>query len=165
MNIQYQRGALEEKRAINNILQELRDNQPLCPTIASVGSLNQESSHYLMGNVTAALFTSMGVTPPVENPEALGGETLLMMYLRLLGFVYIYHFTVGSLAMFMFATFIGIIHKPVDVYKVTAISSRVIFGILLASLTSIIASYDKTYSFVTSPMIIFTFTLSLLGSM
>jgi hypothetical protein len=166
MEINYNRGALEEKRAIYRILEELRSNQPLCSANDVPGSLNMERSHDLMGNVTVCLFSSMGITLPADGTGTVESDGLLMMYLRLLGFVYLYYFIVTSLAMFCFALFVYLTERRTnEVFVWIAIGTRVLLGVFLASLTAFIINFDLTYTFMTSPMIIFTFSLALLTGM
>ena len=166
MEIKYNRGAFEEKRAIYHILEDLRSNEPLCSANGLTGSLNVERSHHLMGNVTVCLFSSMGITLPADDAAAVNSDGLLMMYLRLLGFVYLYYFTVASLAMFCFALFIYLTERRIErLFVWIAIGTRVVLGIFLATLTAFVINFDLTYTFMTSPMIIFTFSLTLLAGM
>ncbi|PGH16359.1 hypothetical protein AJ80_05209 [Polytolypa hystricis UAMH7299] len=165
MEIHYDRGALEEKRAIEDILQALRDNPPLCSTDTLPGALNLERSHHLMGNVTASLFASKGIMPAVDNPGSLEGTTLLMMYLKLLAFVYVYYFVVASFVMFFLAIFMYITHqRPLKAYTWIAIATRIFLGVLFLCLIGLTSNFEMTYRFMTSPMIIFTFTLALFTS-
>ena len=166
MEINYNHGALEEKHAIYRILEELRSNPPLCSANGVPGSLNMDRSHDLMGNITVCLFSSMGITLPADDVGAADSDALLMMYLRLLGFVYLYYFVVTSLAMFCFALFVYLTERRIRrVFVWIAIGIRVLSGIFLASLTAFVINIDLTYTFMTSPMIIFTFSLTLLAGM
>lgn len=163
MEINYNRGALREKRAIYGILKDLRRNPPLCSVNDAPGSLNLQRSHDLMGNVTVCLFSSMGITLPADDVGAVDSDGLLMMYLRLLGFVYLYYFVVTSLAMFCFACFVYLTERRTGQAVLwMAIGTRVLSGIFLASLTAFVINFDLTYTFMTNPMIIFTFSLTLL---
>lgn len=160
MDIDYTKGALEMQRCIQSILQALRDNPHLCPSINGPGSLTLQRSHDLMGNVTASLFSSMGITPPVDVVES---EKLLMLYLRLLGFVYIYYFVVASFAMFILAAFVFLTQRHTGkIYAWVAIITRVLLGIILLGMVTMVANFRLIYNFMTSPLIIFTFTLALL---
>lgn len=159
MDIDYTKGALKEQRCIQYILQTLRDSPQLCPSMNNPGSLTLQHSHDLMGNVTASLFSSMGITLPVDVVES---EKLLMLYLRLLGFVYIYYFVVASLAMFILAAFVFLTQRHTGrIYAWVAITTRVLLGIILLAMVTIVANFDLIYRFMTSPLIIFTFTLAL----
>ncbi|EDN06175.1 conserved hypothetical protein [Histoplasma mississippiense (nom. inval.)] len=159
MDIDYTKGALKEQRCIQYILQTLRDSPQLCPSMNNPGSLTLQRSHDLMGNVTASLFSSMGITLPVDVVES---EKLLMLYLRLLGFVYIYYFVVASLAMFILAAFVFLTQRHTGrIYAWVAITTRVLLGIILLAMVTIVANFDLIYRFMTSPLIIFTFTLAL----
>ncbi|KAL7358526.1 hypothetical protein ACKS0A_02536 [Histoplasma ohiense] len=159
MDIDYTKGALKEQRSIQYILQTLRDSPQLCPSMNNPGSLTLQRSHDLMGNVTASLFSSMGITLPVDVVES---EKLLMLYLRLLGFVYIYYFVVASFAMFILAAFVFLTQLHTGrIYAWVAIATRVLLGIILLAMVTIVANFDLIYRFMTSPLIVFTFTLAL----
>ncbi|KAG5290825.1 hypothetical protein I7I50_00694 [Histoplasma capsulatum G186AR] len=159
MDIDYTKGALKEQRCIQYILQTLRDSPQLCPSMNNPGSLTLQRSHDLMGNVTASLFSSMGITLPLDVVES---EKLLMLYLRLLGFVYIYYFVVASFAMFILAAFVFLTQRHTGrIYAWVAITTRVLLGIILLAMVTIVANFDLIYRFMTSPLIIFTFTLAL----
>ncbi|KLJ07819.1 hypothetical protein EMPG_16712 [Blastomyces silverae] len=160
MDIDYTKAGLEEQRCIQSILQDLRNNPQLCPSINGPGSLTHQHSHDLMGNVTTSLFSSMGITLPVGVVES---EKLLMLYLRLLGFVYIYYFVVASFAMFILAAFVFLTQRHAGkIYTWVAITTRVLLGIILLGMVAMVANFRLIYSYMTSPLIIFTFTLALL---
>ncbi|OJD15533.1 hypothetical protein AJ78_04229 [Emergomyces pasteurianus Ep9510] len=160
MDIDYNKGTLLEQRCIQSMLQALRDSPRLCPSINGPGSLTLQLSHDLMGNVTASLFSSMGITLPVDVVES---EKLLMLYLRLLGFVYIYYFFVASFAMFILAAFVFLTQRHTGkIYIWVAITARVLLGIILLCMITMVANFRLVYSFMTSPLIIFSFTLALL---
>jgi hypothetical protein len=85
-----------------------------------------------------------------------------MMYVKLLGFVYVYYFIVTAFAMFIFSIFIFLTRTHIrTLFKNIAIGARVFLGVFLISLTAITVDFDLTYSFMTCPMILFTFTLTL----
>ncbi|OAX83221.1 hypothetical protein ACJ72_02421 [Emergomyces africanus] len=160
MDINYAKGALDEQRCIQSMLQALRDSPRLCPSINGPGSLTLQRSHDLMGNVTASLFSSMGITLPVKVVES---EKLLMLYLRLLGFVYIYYFVVAAFAMFILAAFVFLTQRHTGkIYTWVAITTRVLLGTILLGLITMVANFRLVYGFMTSPLIIFSFTLALL---
>jgi hypothetical protein len=164
MEINYGHNAFHQKTCIESILQSLRDSPPLCPTAHSPGALDQQTAHDLMGNVTVALFSSMGITP-IEDLDSVPSDKLLVMYLKLLGFVFIYYVTATSLIMFMFAVFIFLAQRDASsTYRHVTIGIRVALGCALLSVMSLLANFRLVYSFMTSPMILFVFTLALLGS-
>jgi hypothetical protein len=163
MEINYGHKAFRQKTCIESILQSLRDRPPLCPTTESPGALDQQTAHDLMGNVTVALFSSMGITP-IEDLDSVPSDKLLAMYLKLLGFVFIYYIAATALIMFMFAVFIFLAqHNANSTYRRVTIGIRVALGCALLSLLSLLANFRLVYSFMTSPMILFVFTLALLG--
>ncbi|KAK2741882.1 hypothetical protein FQN57_005441 [Myotisia sp. PD_48] len=164
MEINYNRGALVEKNSIQDILWMLRKSPFLCPVGMTDGALDMQTSHHLMGNVTVALFSSMGINPPEGDIVPHRSDQLLMMYLKLLGFVFLYYFTVASLAMFMFAVFFYVGHydEVENSYRTRATIMRVILGCSLLSIIAVTTNFDKAYKFMTSPMILFTVTLALL---
>ncbi|ODH52590.1 hypothetical protein GX48_01370 [Paracoccidioides brasiliensis] len=160
MDIDYSQGAKDEQRCIQSILQALRDNPPLCSSDDGPGALTLQRSHDLMGNVTASLFSSMGITPATHMVDS---DKLLMLYLEMLGFVYMYYFIVASAAMFIFAAFVFLTQRHTGkIYSWVAITTRVLLGILLLGMVAIVTNFRLVYSFMTNPMIIFTFTLVLL---
>ncbi|KAK2810176.1 hypothetical protein FQN50_003146 [Emmonsiellopsis sp. PD_5] len=158
MDIDYSH-AVEEHTHIQSILHALRDNPPLCPDGDGRGSLTLERSHDLMGNVTVSLFSSMGITP-ADN--ALESGKVLMTYLQLLGFVYIYYFVVAALAMFILAAFVYLTQRHTGrLYVWSGVGIRVLLGAMLLGMTFIVFDFERTYKFMTSAVIIFTFTLAL----
>ncbi|KAL1963830.1 hypothetical protein VTN77DRAFT_7761 [Rasamsonia byssochlamydoides] len=167
MEIDYSHGAQQEKLAINFILNSLWDTPNLCPGNGTTNSstefgLTAEASQNLMGNVTVSLFSSMGITPSKGALAQFGSTQLLMMYINLLGFVYMYYFVGVALAMMHFAVFTFLTRRhPNQVHNGIAIGTRLVFGIFLLSLVSFTWNFDLTYFFMTSPMIIFTFSLTL----
>ncbi|PGG99446.1 hypothetical protein AJ79_08520 [Helicocarpus griseus UAMH5409] len=161
MDIDYTH-APREQHAIQSILQTLRHStMQLCPSEFGPGSLSPQVSHDLMGNVTASLFASMGILPPHHVVE---GGKLLMSYLRLLGFVFIYYFIVAGFAMFILAAFVFLTRRHTGkVYTSVAVVTRILLGILLVGIVAMVTNFRLVYKFMTSPMIIFTFTLALLA--
>lgn len=156
MEIKYNRGdALNEKNAIQNILLSLRESSQLCQSVTGPGSLDFDRSHDLIGNVTVALFASMGLAPRADSDGyddgvgyGTGGmptdsEQVLMMYLQLLGFVFLYYFIVASLAIFMFSIFIFLTYRRSGSgHKLYAVASRVVLGGALLSLIAVMTNFE-----------------------
>jgi hypothetical protein len=164
MEIDYTRGATEEKKAIDRIIDSLWSNPNfLCPgNDSAYYLLTNDRATDLLGNVTVSLFSSMGITPSTDDLSQFSSRTLLMMYIYLLGFVYVYYFIVTSLAMVHFAVFVFLTRRhPRRLYNGIAIGVRAVFAVLLMSLASFTRDFDLTYHFMTSPIIIYTFTLTL----
>ncbi|KKA23186.1 hypothetical protein T310_2779 [Rasamsonia emersonii CBS 393.64] len=166
MEIDFSKGALQERLAINLILNSLWDNPQLCPDNSTTNStdyaLTQVQARNLMGNVTVSLFASMGITPTKGDLSRFGSSTLLMMYVNLLGFVYMYYFVTVALSMGYFAAFVHLTKRhPRPLHNGIAIGVRVLLGLFLLALVSFSRNFDLTYFFMTSPIIIFTFALAL----
>lgn len=165
MEIDYNRGAIKEKAAISAILEDL-PRRPLCPntTVVAAYSLTDDRIDDLMGNVTAALFSSMGLNPAEgTDVSQLNNVQLLRMYVGVLGFVYVYYFIVASLAMLLFAAFVALARRHTrKAYVVVGIVVRVVLAILLCGLISFASHFRLAYSFMTSPTILYAFTFVLL---
>lgn len=166
MEIDFSKGALQERFAINFILNSLWNSSQLCPDNSTTNStdygLTQARARSLMGNVTVSLFASMGITPTKGDLSRFGSSTLLMMYVNLLGFVYMYYFASVSLSMGYFAAFVHITKRhPRPLHNAIAIGVRVLLGVFLLALVTFSRNFDLTYFFMTSPIIIFTFALAL----
>lgn len=165
MEIDYGGRNLKEKEFIDTIIETL-SIQPLCPVEGSTYySLTHDRANDLMGNVTVALFSSMGITPPTEDDiSQLDSGKLLMMYVKLLGFVYVYFFVVAALAMILFSIFVFLTRRHLRMlYRGVAVGTRIVLAVFLASFIAFMDNFDLAYSFMTSPMILFTFTLTLLA--
>ena len=156
MEIDFSRGALEEKKTIESFLNALRSSPYIiCP--GNQNSLTKTQVDDLVSNVTVSLFSSMGITTDESSHER-----KIVRYFRLLGFVYIYYFVVTSLAIAHFSLFVLLAHRhPRKLYRGIAFITRLVLAILLMSLASFIRYFSLTFYFMTSPMIIFTFTLTL----
>ncbi|KAL4883761.1 nineteen complex-related protein 2-domain-containing protein [Aspergillus karnatakaensis] len=165
MEIDYNRGAIGEQMAINDILNDL-PNHRLCPVNGTIGfRLTRNLFNDLVGNVTSALFASMRIVPPRSaHVNTLDSSQLLRMYVELLGFVYVYFFGVASLAMFLFAAF-GFLARRHDKPWAMAIgvAVRILSGVFLACLTVFAKHFELAYSFMKSPTILYAFTFVLLG--
>ncbi|KAL4784707.1 hypothetical protein BJX76DRAFT_213055 [Aspergillus varians] len=165
MEIQYSQGAIDEQKAIYDILNDL-PNHRLCPVNGTIGfKLISDMYHHLVGNVTSALFASMRIVPPRNaHLSIMDSSQLLRMYVELLGFVYVYFFLVASLAMFIFAAF-GLLARRHDKPMAMAIgvAVRIVSGVFLACLTIFAKHFELAYSFMKSPTILYAFTFVLLG--
>lgn len=165
MEIDYNRGATKERAAISAILEEL-PRRPFCPGGSSPAALaiSDDRIGDLLGNVTAALFSSMGVHP-AEGIDIiqLNNIQLLQMYMKLLGFVYVYFFSVASLAMLLYAAFAMLSrrHKR-KAYLTVAVSVRIVLASFLCGLVSFTGHFWLAYSFMMSPTILYAFTFVLL---
>ncbi|PYI35041.1 hypothetical protein BP00DRAFT_412567 [Aspergillus indologenus CBS 114.80] len=164
MEINYSRGAINEQISISRLLDDL-PYQPLCPSDGpDEFSATSDLLSNLVGNVTAALFSSMGIMPS-KNADigSMGSDRLLRMYMELLSFVYVYYFAVASLAMFFFAAFVLLTRRHArGICAAISVAVRVCFGIFLAGLISFSRHFPLVYSFMTSPAILYAFTLILL---
>ena len=165
MEINYNRGALREKQAISNILVDLAKG-PLCPAERgrSITVLSSNRMNDLMGNVTAALFSSMGITPPEQQDiSQLNSAQLLRVYMGVLGFVYVYFFVVAALAMGLFAAF-GLLARRHQrkLYVGIGAAVRIFLAMVLGGMILFAARFSLAYTFMTSPAILYAFTLVLL---
>ncbi|PLB34381.1 uncharacterized protein BDW47DRAFT_120426 [Aspergillus candidus] len=165
MEINYSRGAIAQEIAIAEILGDL-PNHPLCMTSEVISySVTNKLLNDLVGNVTAALFTSMGVMPSKgSRMDQMTSDQLLRMYMEVLGFVYMYFFAVASLAMFLFAAFVSLAHSRSRPRREIGIriGVRMALGMILACLVGFIRYFALAYAFMTSPVIMYAFTFTLL---
>ncbi|KAI9367854.1 nineteen complex-related protein 2-domain-containing protein [Aspergillus egyptiacus] len=165
MEIEYNRGAINEQKAIYEILDDL-PNHRLCPPNGTIGfRLTRNLFNNLVGNVTSALFASMRIVPPQSaDVSSMDSSQLLRMYVELLGFVYVYFFIVASLAMFLFAAF-GLLARRHDTpfAMVVGVAVRIVLGVVLASLTTFAKKFEIAYAFMKSPTILYAFTFVLLA--
>ncbi|KAJ5641491.1 hypothetical protein N7490_005491 [Penicillium lividum] len=164
MEIPFSRGATQEWAAISSLLDDL-SNQPLCSDPGTFSSIHkQDIFSDLMGNVTAALFSSMDIIPPVKvDIGLLDSHQLLRMYMKLLAFVYIYFFAGASLSMGLLSAFTILARRHERrLHLGLSIAVRALLAISLASLVSFASHFQLAYSFMTSPIILYAFTLPLL---
>ncbi|KAL5361729.1 nineteen complex-related protein 2-domain-containing protein [Aspergillus floccosus] len=164
MEINYSHGAIIQQMTIDEILNDLPFG-PLCPDDGlDEYPVTRDRLNSLLGNVTAALFTSMGLIPAEDtNIDEMSSSQLLGMYVGLLGFVYEYFFIVASIVMFLFATFVLLCHRHSSCTALAiAMSARLILGMVLASFVLFIRDFGLAYSFMTSPVILYAFTFILL---
>lgn len=167
MVIDYSKGAMHEQIAISGIVGEL-SNGPLCladDNPSATHGLTNERVNDLMGNVTAALFSSMGITPSEnENISQLDSNQLLRMYMEVLGFVYVYHFATAALTMVLFASFALVARRYRSrMHTNFGVAVRLVLAVFLAGLCFFARSFALAFSFMTSPAILYAFTLILLG--
>ncbi|KAJ5232490.1 hypothetical protein N7468_005446 [Penicillium chermesinum] len=166
MEIPFSRGATQEWKAISSLLEDLA-HQPLCPDRTEHGLASLQYNEFLfgdlMGNVTAALFSSMGITPTgAGDISLLDSEELLQMCMKVLAFVYIYFFVVASLSMGLFSAFTLLARRHDERFYLGLSSSfRIILAIALASLISFAGHFPLAYAFMTSPVILYAFTMML----
>lgn len=164
MEIPFSRGATQEWISISSILEDLAE-QPLCPESGTSSWIYTEDLFRdLVGNVTAALFSSMNITPSTKvDLSLLDSQQMLQMYMKVLGFVYVYFFTVASVSMSLFTAFLVLSqrHKrPLHLFL--SMVMRIFLAVSLASLVSFASHFPLAYSFMTSPVILYAFTLTLL---
>ncbi|KAJ5114502.1 hypothetical protein NUU61_000261 [Penicillium alfredii] len=165
MEIPFSRGATQEWAAISSLLEDIAE-QPLCPETGTRHFLQMEDLvDDLMGNVTAALFSSMGIIPTVKGDiSLLDPDQLLQMYMKVLAFVYKYFFSVASLSMCLLAIFLALARRHErQLYLVLSIGIRFVLAIVLASLVSFASHFPLAYAFMTSPIILYAVTLTLLA--
>jgi hypothetical protein len=165
MEINFSRGAMEEKKAIESIINTLSSRpELLCPrNQTAYFSLTQDQAYALLGNVTVSLFSTLGITPSTDRFRNIGGLALVTEYFELIRFVFVYYFVAISLAIAHFSLFMLLAHRHTrKLHRAIAISARLALAIILASLTSLAKTYGNLpYYVMTSPIIVFTFALTL----
>ncbi|KAL1958051.1 hypothetical protein VTO42DRAFT_5263 [Malbranchea cinnamomea] len=164
MNIDYYRHrVLQEMSAIDLTIQSLRDHLPLCPTNGIPGFLDHEISQNLMKFVTVSLFATIGMEAPVGNTSSVGSDELLAMYLKQLGFVLVYYIILAAMTMFMFAAFVVLVQGKINrVRRAVMVGIRLVLGCALMSLMAITADSSMADALMTSPWVLFIFTVALL---
>lgn len=161
MEINFNRAHTQES-TIRRILDSLQASPSLCVQDNSVGSVPTQLLASLMGNVTAALFSSMKLTPPEIDPGHVDNHILMMEYVKFFEFIYLYYFVVASVTMFLFAAFVLLtLRHPRPLFRGIAVGTRIVLGFFLLSLTFFVKSLPLTYKFMTSPIILFVFPLTL----
>lgn len=167
MEIEYSKGAAFEKAAIFDILEELSDGR-LCPANVNPSAayeLTSDRMNDLMGNVTAALFSTMGIKP-LENQDIsqLDSTDILKMYMEVLGFVYVYYFVAATLTMGLFAAFVALARRHKTRLRIgIGVAVRIVLAMILAGLCFFAGRFALAYSFMTSPAILYAFTLMVLA--
>lgn len=161
MEINYNRAHAQES-TVRRILDSLRASPSLCVQDNSGGTVPTQLLGSLTGNVTTALFSSMKLTPPEIDPGHVDNRILMMEYVKFFEFVYLYYFVVASITMFLFAAFVLLtLRHPRPLFRGIAVGTRIVLGIFLLSLTFFVKSLPLTYKFMTSPIILFVFPLTL----
>ena len=163
MEIPFSRGATQEWTSISSILEDMAE-QPLCPEAGTfIYFYTTDLINDLMGNVTAALFSSMGITPKVKGGIGLlDNKQLLHMYMKLLSFVYVYFFTVACITMLLLGVFVRLTRRhSCQLHQSLSIAVRVVIALILAALVAFSRNFSLAYSFMTSPVILYAFTLTL----
>lgn len=164
MEIPFSRSATQEWAAISSLLESLAV-QPLCPDPETFDyEYTADLFNDLTGNVTAALFSSMDILPSKKvDISLLTNQELLEMYMRLLAFVYVYFFAVASISMSVLAAFLILCRRhEIKSHENISMAVRIVLAIFLASLVSFASYFPLAYSFMTSPIILYAFTLTLL---
>ena len=171
MEIDYARGAINEKNDIAQTFDDLTKG-PLCSINGSqFYTLDSRRVDDLMGNVTAALFQSMDITPSEEETKGmdisiLPHEQILRLYMKVLEFVYVYYLVFGAIAMIIFAAFAFLTDRHVRRrYTVIGITFRLVLAGFCAGLIAFTDPFYLAYSFMTSPTILYAFTFILLLGM
>lgn len=161
MEINYSRAHTQE-RTIRHILDSLQASRSLCDSDDSAGIMPTQLFSNLTGNVTTALFSSMKLTPPAIDVGHVNNRVLIREYVKFFQFVYLYYFAVASITMFLFAAFVLLtLRHPRPLFRAIAVGTRFLLGIFLLSLTAFVKNPPLTYNFMTNPIILFTFPLTL----
>lgn len=83
--------------------------------------------------------------------------------MKLLAFVYVYFFVVASISMALFGAFLILSHRHIlSLHLTLSTAVRILLAICLASLVSFASHFPLAYAFMTSPVILYAFTLTLL---
>ncbi|KAI7969676.1 hypothetical protein EIK77_005796 [Talaromyces pinophilus] len=167
MEIDYTR-APHEKAAIHNVLGTLWNQTNICSSANTTGAkaygIKEEQGRFLTGNVTVALFSSMGIT--LEDPDSTSSEGMqyVKLYLGLLAFVYVYYFITVGLAMLHFAIFATLTSRhPGLWFNAIAAGFRLVCAAVLISQIAFAKNFDLTYKYMTHPIILYTFSLTMLA--
>jgi hypothetical protein len=167
MEIDYTK-APHEKAAIHNILGGLWNQTSICSSSNSTGAkaygIKEEQGRFITGNVTVALFSSMGIT--LEDPDSSSskGMQYVKLYLGLLAFVYVYYFITVGLAMLHFAIFATLTSRhPRPWFNAMAVGFRLVCAVILISQITFAKNFDLTYKYMTHPIILYTFSFTMLA--
>lgn len=167
MEIDYTK-APHEKASIHNVLGTLWNQTNICSSANTTGAkaygIKEEQGRFLTGNVTVALFSSMGIT--LEDPDSTSSEGMLYvkLYLGLLAFVYVYYFITVGLAMLQFAIFATLTSRhPRLWFNAIAVGCRLVCAAILISQIAFAKNFDLTYKYMTHPIILYTFSLTMLA--
>ncbi|KAL3704743.1 hypothetical protein TMatcc_008415 [Talaromyces marneffei ATCC 18224] len=167
MEIDYTR-APHEQEAIHGVFGSLWNQTNICSSTNTTGAkaygIQEEQGRFLTGNVTVALFSSMGIT--LEDPGSTSSEGMqyVKLYLGLLAFVYVYYFVTVGLAMLHFAIFAMLTSRhPRPWFNAIAVGFRLICAVILISQIAFGKNFDLTYKYMTHPIILYTFSLTMLA--
>jgi hypothetical protein len=161
MEIPFSRGSMQKWASISSLLESLAV-QP-CPDPETLDyKYTANLFNDLTGNVTAALFSSMEILPSKKvDISLLANQQLLEMYMKLLAFVYIYFFMISSSSMGLLAAFQVLSRRhEIHFHRNVSTTVRTVLTIFLASLVSFASHFPLAYSFMTSPIILYAFTLT-----
>lgn len=163
MEIDFSKSSYEEL-AIQNVMSGLWNQTNICSGDDSTAyGIREDQGRFLSGNVTVALFSSMGIT--LEDPHSTSSEGMqyVKLYLGLLAFVYVYYFLTVGLEMVHFAVFAWLTNRhPRALYNVIAVGFRLLCATLLISQIAFAQNFDLTYKYMTHPIILYTFSLTML---
>ena len=167
MEIDYTR-APHEKAAIYNVLGTLWNQTNICSSANTTGAkaygIKEEQGRFLTGNVTVALFSSMGIT--LEDPGSSSSEGIqyVKLYLGLLAFVYVYYFITVGLIMLLFSLFTALTSRHERFrFNAIAVGFRIVCAIILISQIAFAKNFDLTYKYMTHPIILFTFSFTMVS--
>ncbi|CRG92143.1 Transcription elongation factor SPT6 [Talaromyces islandicus] len=167
MEIDFSRSP-RENNAISRVMTTLWNQDEICPTgnftEAPRYGIFEEQGRYLSGNVTVALFSSMGILPREPESMSLDGMRYVKVYLGLLTFVYMYYFVTVGLGMACFAIFAALTRRhPKHLYNGTAVGFRLLCAVVLLSQVAFARDFNLTYKYMTHPIILYTFSLTMLS--
>ncbi|KAH8701051.1 nineteen complex-related protein 2-domain-containing protein [Talaromyces proteolyticus] len=157
-----------EKAGISHVMATLWNTTDICAegnsTQASVYGIPEDQGRYLSGNVTVALFSSMDILPEEPDSTNTDGMRYVRVYLGLLTFVYIYYFITVGLAMAYFGIFTILTRRHSNqVYNAVAVAFRFLCAIVLMSQVAFAKDFNLTYRYMTHPIILYTFSLTMLS--
>jgi hypothetical protein len=166
MEIDFTKSSREEL-AIHNIIDGLWNQTDICSghsTQRSAYGIREDQGRFLSGNVTVALFSSMGIT--LEDPHSTSSEGMqyVKLYLGLLTFVYVYYFVTVGLEMIHFAVFAWLTKRhPRALFNMMAVGFRLMCAAILISQIAFAKNFDLTYMYMTHPIILYAFSLTMLA--
>lgn len=166
MEIDFSKSPQEEV-AIKNVLGTLWNQSNICSsentTEAFTYGIKEEQGRSLTGNVTVSLFSSMGITLEDSHSTAEGMQ-YVKLYLGLLGFVYVYYFLTVGLQMVHFAAFATLTGRHArPFYNAIAVSFRLFCAAILLCQIAFAKNLELTFVYMTHPVILYTFSLSMLA--